>query len=486
MRFTKAAGAARALLRGRGFGALAKESEFVKFTSPVPQAFNHAGILPQAPTKVTTLPNGLRVATETVPFADTATIGVWIDAGSRYETAKTNGTAHFLEHIAFKGTKKRTVTQLEQEIENLGAHLNAYTSREQTTYYAKVFKKDVAQAVDILSDILQNSAIDEASVERERSVILREMEEVEKEAEEVLFDHLHATAFQFTSLGRTILGPADNVRSIKRADLAEYIKTHYTAGRMVLVGAGAVEHEQLVKLAEQAFGSLPPTPTPTAALIAADPAHFTYSDVRIRDDDLPTAHVVVAVKGAPWRDADSIPLMVMQGILGSWDKNQPGGVHVASSIAHSLSTNELANSYMAFNTNYHDTGLFGVHFVTENLEHIDEAAWVVMRDLSKLSYDVEEEDVLRAREQLKASLTLHLESGTSAVAEDIGRQLLTYGRRIPRAELFARIDAVTPDVVKNVATRFIRDQDVVVAAMGPTQFLPDLSWFRRRTYWLRY
>ena len=165
----------------------------------------------------------MRVATETNPHAETATIGVWIDAGSRYETQANNGTAHFLEHMAFKGTAKRTTSGLEEEIENMGGHLNAYTSREQTTYYAKVFKKDVPKAVDILQDILQNSSLDKAHVERERGVILREMEEVEKEVEEVLFDHLHATAFQQTGLGRTILGYAENVRSITRDDLAKYI-----------------------------------------------------------------------------------------------------------------------------------------------------------------------------------------------------------------------------------------------------------------------
>ena len=207
--------------------------------------------------QVTTLANGMRVATETTPHAETATVGVWIDAGSRYETAANNGTAHFLEHMAFKGTAKRTTAGLEEEIENMGGHLNAYTSREQTTYYAKVFKKDVPKAVDILSDILQNSSLEQAHVERERGVILREMEEVEKEVEEVLFDHLHATAFQHTGLGRTILGSAENVRSITREDLAKYIKEHYTAPRMVLVGTGAVEHDDLVKLAEGAFADAP-------------------------------------------------------------------------------------------------------------------------------------------------------------------------------------------------------------------------------------
>jgi mitochondrial-processing peptidase subunit beta len=150
-------------------------------------------------TETTTLSNGLTVATEAHPHAQTATVGVWIDAGSRAETDTTNGTAHFLEHMAFKGTGRRSQHALELEVENLGAHLNAYTSREQTVYYAKSFRKDVPQAVDIISDILQNSKLEGGAIERERDVILREQQEVDKQYEEVVFDHLHSVAYQGTS-----------------------------------------------------------------------------------------------------------------------------------------------------------------------------------------------------------------------------------------------------------------------------------------------
>lgn len=461
-------------------------------------------------TQVTTLPSGLRVATEATPFAETATIGVWIDAGSRYETAATNGTAHFLEHMAFKGTKarprgclsvlvryatltrasltpqRRTMAALEQEVEDLGAHLNAYTSREQTTYYAKVFAKDVPKAVDILADILQNSSLEASAIERERSVILREMEEVEKEAEEVLFDHLHATAYQFTSLGRPILGPAANVRSIQRDDLAKYIATHYTAPRMVVVGAGAVDHEALCKLAGAAFSSLPTERTSAQQLCEASPALFTASEVRMRDDDAANVHLALAVQGASWRDPDSVSLMVMQAMLGSWDKSGAAGVNTGSPLASALAANELVNSFTAFNSNYNDTGLFGIHAVAANADHLDDMAWLLMKHFALMAYDVNGEDLLRAKEQLKSSLLLHLEGGSSAIAEDVGRQLLTYGRRIPRAEMFARIDAVAPDVVKAAARRFVTDKDLAIATMGPTQFLPDFNWFARHTYMLRY
>lgn len=194
----------------------------------------------------------------------------------------------------------------------MGGHLNAYTSREQTCYYAKVGAANVPQAVDILSDILQNSNLDERAIERERDVILREMQEVEGMPEEVVFDHLHATAFQHSPLGRTILGPAANVRSITRAHLADYIATNYTAARMVVAAAGAVDHDALVKAAEKAFAKVPSAGTSAAELVRAAPATFTGSDVRIRDPDMDKLHLAIAFQGASWTDADSVPLMVMQ------------------------------------------------------------------------------------------------------------------------------------------------------------------------------
>ena len=175
--------------------------------------------------------------------------------------------------------------QLEVEIENMGGHLNAYTSREQTVYYAKVFKNDVPKAMEILSDILQNSKLDEDAITRERDVILREMEEVNKQYDEVVLDHLHETAFMGTGLGRTILGPEENIRNLTKADLEGYINTHYTADRFVIAGAGAVDHKQLTELTEKHFGGL--SSTPAGGLSTNfDPAVFTGSDKRIRFDSM--------------------------------------------------------------------------------------------------------------------------------------------------------------------------------------------------------
>ncbi|KAL2484674.1 putative mitochondrial-processing peptidase subunit beta [Abeliophyllum distichum] len=458
------------------------DSRFLQYASPYPITTDHTHILSLPETKITTLPNGLRVATESNLASHTATVAVYIDAGSRFETDETNGVAHFLEHMIFKGTEKRPVKVLEEEIENLGGHLNAYTSREQTAYYAKVLGDDVPKALDILADILQNSVFDEKRIEIERNVILREMEEVGQSNNEVIFDHLHATAYQYTPLGRTILGPVENIQAITKEHIRDYISTHYAAHRMVISAAGAVKHEEVVEQVKKLFTKLSAHPTVTSQLVAENPTIFTGSEVRMINDDMPLAQFAVAFDGASWTDPDSIALMVVQSMLGSWNKNAGGGKHMGSELGQKVSIDELAESYMAFNTNYKDTGLFGVYAVAKP-DCLDDLAYAIMYEISKLCYQVSEADVIRARNQLKTALLL---DGTSPTAEDIGRQLITYGRRIPYAELFARIDAVDASTIKRVANRFIFDRDIAISARGPIQGLPDYNWFRRRTYWLRY
>jgi len=339
-------------------------------------------------------------------------------------------------------------------------------------------------ALDILADILQNSCFSEDRIARERDVILREMEEVEGQAEEVIFDHLHATAFQYSPLGRTILGPAKNIKTITKAHLQQYISTHYTGPRMVVSAAGAVKHEEIVELSKKLFTNLSTDTVTTAQLVEKEPAIFTGSEVRMIDDDIPLAQFAVAFNGASWTDPDSVALMVMQTMLGSWNKSVGGGKNMGSELAQRVGINELAESIMAFNTNYKDAGLFGVYAIAKP-DCLQDLAYVIMNQISKMIYRVSDADVTRARNQLKSSLQLHID-GTSPIAEDIGRQLLTYGRRIPIAELFARIDEVDAATVKRVANRFIFDRDIAIAAMGPIQDLPDYNWFRRHTYWLRY
>ena len=363
----------------------------------------------------------------------------------------------------------------------MGGHLNAYTSRENTVYYAKSFNSDVPASVDILSDILQNSKLESNAIERERDVILREQEEVDKQMEEVVFDHLHATAFQNQALGRTILGPKENIQSISRDDLTNYIKTNYTADRMVLVGAGGVPHDQLVQLAEKHFGSLPaynPNAQNNAQVrgLATKP-DFVGSEVRIRDDTMPTANIAIAVEGVSWKDDDYFTALVTQAIVGNWDRSMGNSPYLGSKLSTFIHDNKLANSFMSFSTSYSDTGLWGIYLVSDAITRIDDLVHFTLREWSRLSFNVTEAETERAKQQLKASILLSLD-GTTAVAEDIGRQIITTGRHHTPEEVERIVGSITANDVMRFAQNKLWDRDIAISAVGQIEGLLDYSRIR--------
>jgi len=339
-------------------------------------------------TEVTKLSNGLTVASErAVEGSDqTATISVWIDTGSRYEEEKNNGVAHFLEHMFFKGTKRRSRQDLESEIENIGGHLNAYTSREMTSFQCQVFKKDLPQGMDILSDILLNSEHKQSSIDREKGVILREAKEIENQFEESIFDHLHYTAYRGTPLARNILGTQDTILNMTREQIMDWVGTHYVAPRMVITGAGAIDHKQLVDLAQKYFGSTPSAPS-TGKKPTTIHSKFTGSDIHIRDDGINMAYIALAFPTCSARDPDSIPLLVLQMMLGSYDEKLAPMAHNSSSpIVAPFAAHGYAANFQTFNTQYSDTGLFGFYICTWGTR-IKLALDLITNELTRQSYE---------------------------------------------------------------------------------------------------
>jgi processing peptidase subunit beta len=339
-------------------------------------------------------------------------------------------------------------------------------------------RTDVSKAVDILADIVSRSKLADAHIDAERSIILEEKEHVESDPEEVLYEYLHAAAYQGTPLGRTILGPERNIKTIGSAELRHYIDAHYRPARMALCAAGGVRHEELVAAAQAAFGDL----APGAPAQARRRPAFTGAEVRLRDDLMPLAHVAFAFEGCGWRSADFYTFQVIQAIIGHWSRTAPQAQNSSSRLAEEIATDRVAHSYTAFHTPYNETGLFGIKLVAEP-ETLDDAMHACIKEFVRIAYQATDAEVERAKNSVKAALLLSLD-GTSPNAEEIGRQMIAIGRRIPPAEMWARVSSITTADVKRVAQEYCTDTDFALAAIGQTTNLPDLnilrSWTRKQ------
>lgn len=432
--------------------------------------------------KVTVLPNGITVATEKIPHTLTATVGVWIDAGSRADvTNKTSGTAHFLEHLAFKGTKNRSQVDLELEVEDCGSHLNAYTSRENTVYYAKTLKDDIPRSVNILSDILTRSKLEKIAIEKERPVIIRESEEVDKMYDEVVFDRLHEVVFKDQPLGRTILGPIECIRSIQQKDLKNYISTNYKGDRMVLVGAGCVDHEEMIRIALENFGHVPisESPKPLGTPRTSLPI-FKEGEVKIEDESLPNTYMAICIEGCSWSSKDYFKALVAQAIVGNWDRatNATTTTPLSKQVMKGNKEEKnqpLCNSFMSFSTSYSDIGLWGMYLVIDkNSNYKKEMIDAIIKEWNRLQKgEFSNEELESAKSQLRGSLLLSLD-GTTAVAEDIGRQLVTTGKRLNADEIISIVDSINKDDIVYWCKKSLNlNNKVGVAILGSSKSLPN-------------
>jgi len=404
-----------------------------------------------------TLEDGMRFVTDRMDSVETVSLGVWVNAGARNETAEINGVSHLLEHMAFKGTARRSALDIAVEIENVGGHLNAYTSRESTVYYATVLKEDADLALDIVSDILMNSTFADDELARERTVVLQEIGQANDTPDDIIFDTFQETAYPDQPLGRAILGTTDIVSRMPRETLKGYIDAQYGSDRMILSAAGNLDHDTLAGLAEKAFAGV--SPSQAEAPIAGV---YTGGDNReIRD--LEQAHLVMGFDGVGYGDDDYYPLAVLSTALG-------GGM--SSRLFQEVREKRgLVYSIYTFSSAYQDGGLFGLYAGT-GADEVAELVTVVCDELRRVASDpMDDSEIARSRAQIKAGVLMSLES-TSSRAERVARHLQVYDRIIPVDEIARRIDAVTAEDVRRVAERLLTSAPTLTA-LGPVGGLQD-------------
>jgi predicted Zn-dependent peptidase len=374
--------------------------------------------------QVTTLANGLRVVSDSMDTVETVSTGVWVEVGARHETPDVNGVSHLLEHMVFKGTRRRNAVAIAEEIEAVGGHLNAYTTRENTAYFAKMLKEDLDLAVDVIADLVQNAVLDSEELTRERAVIIQEINQSHDTPDDIIFDHFQHTAFPDQGLGRPVLGSANLV----------------------------------VALAEDAFGALSAGDPGDAE--AASYAGGDYREAR----DLEQVHVVLGFEGIPYRDDDFYPLSALSTLFG-------GGM--SSRLFQEVREKRgLAYSIYSFLSCHMDTGLFGIYAGTGE-DEVADLIPVVCAEIARLGDGVSDNEVARTRAQIKASVLMALES-TSSRCEQLARQMTVFGRPIPIDETVARIEAVDADAIRRAAGRVLTGRPTL-AALGQIKRLEEFD-----------
>ncbi len=401
----------------------------------------------------TVLSSGMTVVTHAMPHLESAALGVWVRSGSRNETHRQHGISHLLEHMAFKGTKKRSARAIAEEIEAVGGDLNAATSVENTSYYARVLKDDVPLALDILSDILLNARFDDEELRREQHVILQEIGATLDNPEDLVFDAFQDAAFQDQSIGRTILGTAETVNGFSTEDLRLFLRSQYQPADIVVSAAGAVDHDKFVRQTAEAFSSLT---KPEVPVNDHQKARYTGGQF-IQPKDLMEAQLLIGFEGHSYKDDEFYGTQLLASVLG-------GGM--ASRLFQEVRESRgLCYSIYAFHWGFSDSGLFGIHAATGR-EDIPELVPVVLDELLRACDDISEDEVKRARAQVRASLLMSLES-PSARAAQIARQMLVFGRVIDLNELVAKVDAITPANLRDLGQSIFTDSVPTLASIGP-------------------
>jgi len=445
-------------------------------TGEVPEALKF-----DRPVETSQLNNGVRVATQHWP-GQLATISVFIKCGSRQETIENSGVAHFLEHLHFKGTKNRSRSNLELDVENMGGQLNAYTSRENTSYTMTVFKNDASRAVEILGDMLANSNYDKNQIEAERETIYREVIETQKDQMETTIEAAHYTSYRDHMMGQPILGIRENIGTITQDQIVDYHRTHYVGSNIVVVGAGDITHQQLTEYVEKHFGGFAAN-TPSDLIIRnTDQPFFTPSLMFVRDDEMANLNIGTFFEAPGWTHEDYYSFLLFQRVLGEYSQAKHTGAHLNTSSRQYNTLHTLLGTlpdislHKCIYAPYSDTGLFGSYFHGNEVHSYQMlyAGQIIASDYANTMSQVE---VFRAKNRLYNELLQH-ETGND-ITQSIGNQLLYLNRVVPRSEIATRISNIEQQHLSRVARNWFFDRDISAVAWGPTGHLMALSHYNR-------
>jgi len=414
--------------------------------------------------EISKLSNGLTVVSDPMPGLESAAVGIWVNTGSRNEQPSQMGISHMLEHMAFKGTATRSARAIAEEIEAVGGVLNAYTSREQTAFHARILKNDVPLALDMIGDILTNPTFEQSELERERQVVLQELGQARDTPDDIVFDHLQSAIFKDQPLGWPILGEEATVTGFSREMLNAYMASQYRLEGMTLIASGAVNHAEILRLAEEKCAGLNPGAVPQTTS-----ARYVGGDFR-ELQDLEQAHIAYAFPGLSNRDPDYFVAQIYATALG-------GGTS-SRLFQEAREKRGLCYSIYAFSSGFQDSGFLGVYVGTGESEAAEISA-VIAGEMEAIAHNLTEAEVSRARAQLKVSLLMGMERpGTRA--EQIAGQLFALGKVQSATEIVAQLDAIDAAIVKRYAARVMQEAKPTIAAVGPVERLEPHAVFARR------
>lgn len=433
--------------------------------NPVPAAF---------PTLTTTLSNGVQVASEDAAGLGTS-LGVFVDMGSRLEDIPNSGSSHFLQHLAFKSTANRSHQRLVRDVENIGANTAAIAGRENIIYSGESLRMNAPHLLEIMADSILNSSITNAEFEQVRSQVKSEIEEVEKNAQTLVLEHLHSAAYS-TGIGAPLLCPSYNIGALSRDAVLDFRQRNLLPGRIV-VSASGMPHDELVALTENLFGGL----TGSNARAAYPKSEYKGGDARLGSAASPdTTTVALGFEGVSWKDEDLLAVCTLHTLMGgggSFSAGGPGKGMYSRLYRNVLNRYEWVQSATAFNTAYSDSGLFGI-VAQSDPAHAGDLVAVMCRELAGMATTIDDADLARAKNQTRSSVLMNLESRAVSF-EDIGRQMLAYGKREGPKSLCDKIAALTPADIKRVAAKMVATP-VSVSAHGDLSFLPRYDEIARQ------